>query len=425
MIRLLIIADDFTGALDTGVQMAGNGASTTVTTDRHCSFSNYESTEVLVIDAETRHLPPKEAGDIVRDIVHRAMISKIPHLYKKTDSALRGNVGAELTAMLEASGETVLPFLPALPQIHRVTRNGVHYIDGIPVADSVFGKDPFEPVVHSVVPELIAEQSSVPVHSISIREDTQELQQGITVFDIETQKEMEYAGKFLAETEMLRISAGSSGFGAVLPELLGLCRNRVDRPHLESRLLVICGSVNPITVEQTEIAHQAGFTHWRLKPDQKLDEDYWQSEEGKRTLDELGELLSKSPTMIIDSNDEGGNTPTEQYAAEKGLDMENVRVGISRALGNIMAELFTNPALGVLLITGGDTLYQCMNQIGVSELEPICELYTGVVLSRFNYRNCSRYVLSKSGGFGQKTLFIDLFQILQNQSFDNKKGGLS
>ena len=41
MIRLLIIADDFTGALDTGVQMAGCGAVTKVTTDALCRFEDY------------------------------------------------------------------------------------------------------------------------------------------------------------------------------------------------------------------------------------------------------------------------------------------------------------------------------------------------------------------------------------------------
>lgn len=33
MITLLIVADDFTGALDTGVQLAGSGARTRVVTD--------------------------------------------------------------------------------------------------------------------------------------------------------------------------------------------------------------------------------------------------------------------------------------------------------------------------------------------------------------------------------------------------------
>ena len=166
MITLLIVADDFTGALDTGVQLAGCGAPTRVVTDPEFSPANAAGAEVLVIDAETRHLPPSQAGAIVEGIVRRAVEQKVPYIYKKTDSALRGNVGAELGALLAASGEKALPFLPAYPQIDRCTRGGVHYIEGRPVAESVFGIDPFEPVRHSDIAGLIGAQSGVPVHSL-------------------------------------------------------------------------------------------------------------------------------------------------------------------------------------------------------------------------------------------------------------------
>src|SRR5699024_9220197 len=99
-------------------------------------------------------------------LVARAAAQKVPYIYKKTDSALRGNVGAELGAMLAASGEKALPFLPAYPQMGRCTKGGVHYIDGQPVAESVFGIDPFEPVRHSDLAGLIGAQSGVPVHSL-------------------------------------------------------------------------------------------------------------------------------------------------------------------------------------------------------------------------------------------------------------------
>ena len=401
MIRLLIIADDFTGALDTGVQMAGCGAVTKVTTDAHCSFSDYADAEVLVIDAETRHLSPDAAGKLVRGIVEQAKNAGIPHLYKKTDSALRGNIGAELEAMLDASGEMVLPFLPALPQIGRTTAGGIHYIKGIPVADSVFGADPFEPVTHSAVKDIIAEQSTVAVHINSS-------ESGICVFDAETQEDLQRTGKALKAAGMLHISAGSAGFGSVLPDLLGLRRETVKAPKLDPRLLVICGSVNPITIEQTAEADKAGFAHWRLSPRQKLEPGYWQSKDGHAVLENLRATLHDSPYLIIDSNDEGGNRPTEEYAAVHGLTISDVRVGISHGLGEILGALFTSPDLGTLLITGGDTLLQCMQQLNVKELEPICELYPGVVLSRFAFQGCTKLALSKSGGFGQKTLLVDL-----------------
>ena len=58
MFTLLILADDFTGALDTGVQISKTGARTVVLTDPHADLERFaDETEVLVIDAETRHIP--------------------------------------------------------------------------------------------------------------------------------------------------------------------------------------------------------------------------------------------------------------------------------------------------------------------------------------------------------------------------------
>ena len=57
MVKLLIIADDFTGALDTGVQFAAGGAETRVVTNTDYDFDSVdENVQVLVLDAETRHL---------------------------------------------------------------------------------------------------------------------------------------------------------------------------------------------------------------------------------------------------------------------------------------------------------------------------------------------------------------------------------
>lgn len=270
MITLLIVADDFTGALDTGVQLASCGAHTRVVTDPAFSFGGASEAEVLVIDAETRHLPPAQAAAVVEKIVRQAVAQKVPYIYKETDSALRGNIGAELGALLRASGEQALPFLPAYPQIGRCTREGVHYIDGQPVAQSVFGIDPFEPVRHSRVADLIGAQCGVPVHCVGA-DAPAPAGQGIYVYDAACLEDLERAGRTLAAAGRLHISAGCAGFGAVLPGLLGLCRpDARPRPKLDPRLLVVCGSVNPITVAQLDAAERAGFARLRLTPRQKL-----------------------------------------------------------------------------------------------------------------------------------------------------------
>lgn len=410
MILLLIIADDFTGALDTGVQFAANGIRTQVVVDPQVDFSAHNA-RVLVVDTETRHLPPKEAYDVVSRLTRRAKAAGVSYIYKKTDSALRGNIGAELSAVLEHAGTRQLPFIPAFPQIGRVTLKGVHYVDGVPVTESPFGQDPFEPVRHSVVTELIAEQCAVPSASFpSLKAgDPVPEQDGILVFDAQSQEDLSATGKRLMEEDRLSVMAGCAGFGAVLPKLLGLSSDEAQPvPSLDPRLLVVCGSVNPITLAQLDKAEASGFARMRLTLRQKLEPGYWESREGQKDLADIEKMLAANPLCIIESNDPGGNQPTADYAKELGIDLETMRVRISGSLGYLVGSIFTSPSLGTLLLTGGDTLLQCMNCVGVSELEPICELEKGVVLASFTYNGCTRHVITKSGGFGQDTLLTDL-----------------
>ena len=79
MVDLLIIADDFTGALDTGVQFAARGAATSVITDPAFDFAGVNAgVRVLVLDAETRHLAPERAYALVRQAAARALDAGIP-----------------------------------------------------------------------------------------------------------------------------------------------------------------------------------------------------------------------------------------------------------------------------------------------------------------------------------------------------------
>ena len=392
MLRLLMIADDFTGALDTGVQLAAHGIPTQVVVGQ-ADLSACSST-VLVVDTETRHLPAAKAAKAVEELTRSAVENGVGCIYKKTDSALRGNIGAELAALLKASGARNLPFLPAFPQIGRTTEKGVHYINGVPVNESPFGIDPFEPVRCAEVTKLIHLQTDVPAQSLQPGETAAD-KTGILVYDAATAADLEAAGQQLFQNGTPPVLAGCAGFAAFLPELLGLSDGSVvEVPQLDLR--------------QMDTAEKAGFTRLRLTPRQKLEPGYWASADGKAALAEIEQMLAANPHCIIETNDAGGNQLTADYAAARGIDLDGLRVGISGSVGQMFGALFGSEHLGTLLLTGGDTLLQCMNSVGARELEPVCELESGIVLARFTYQGRTRYVITKSGGFGQEDLLVEL-----------------
>lgn len=228
MLRLLMIADDFTGALDTGVQLAAHGIPTQVVVGQ-ADLSACSST-VLVVDTETRHLPAAKAAKAVEELTHSAVENGVGCIYKKTDSALRGNIGAELAALLKASGARNLPFLPAFPQIGRTTKKGVHYIDGVPVNESPFGIDPFEPVRCAEVTKLIHLQTEIPAQNLRPGETASD-KTGILVYDAATAADLEAAGRQLFQNGTPPVLAGCAGFAAFLPELLGLRTAAWSRPR--------------------------------------------------------------------------------------------------------------------------------------------------------------------------------------------------
>lgn len=422
MITLLIIADDFTGALDTGVQFAAAGAGVRVVTDiRYDYRKSQPGVRVLVMDAETRHLDGREAYEVVWNITKRAMACGVPFIYKKTDSALRGNIGSELTALLDASGQDSLPFIPAFPQMGRITREGVHYINNIPVKDSVFGRDPFEPVTCSFIPDIIHQQSNIQVEVMreeddkrgmdrmeTAREPNRGQQSKIVVYDAQSQESLITAASDLYRKGCLSIMAGCAGFASVLPKLLGLEGGESHVPEFISRFLVVCGSVNPITKSQLDYAQAHGFTRIRLTPRQKLDRGYWDSEEGQGTLRRWMLRCQIESRCILDSNDPDGTDETLEYARKKGISLEEVRTRIVDAMGFVLGNMVERGLNSTLLITGGDTLMGFMNQIKVCEMEPVCEMAPGTVLSRFRISDHMYQAISKSGGFGSEDLLVQL-----------------
>ncbi len=406
MVKLLVIADDFTGALDTGVQFRAKGTVIRFGREEKSFLSDLDDgVNVLIIDAETRHLPAQQAARIVGDIVTEARKAGVDCIYKKTDSGLRGNIGAELTAALKSSGRTCLHFIPAYPQMGRTTRNGMHFIDGIPVAQSVFGKDPFEPVRYSSVEEIIRSQSDVPVG-----------EQGIVLHNAETEADLRRIACKLKQEDQLHLVGGCAGFATVLPELLGLERADDVLPEFTPKLLTICGSINPITLNQLDAAEENGVPRIRLGIRQKLDGSWLDSWDAQAVIQAWAVLAHNHGSTIIECDGLGEPEALEAMRKKLGLDMEQMRCRISETMGTILKRLLDTGLDATLLVTGGDTLMAFMKQIGQSELIPVCELTSGVVLSRIQYSGKSYNLLSKSGGFGARTLLADLEKILIRQN---------
>lgn len=413
MVKLMIISDDFTGALDSGVQFAAYGTHTKVITDPAYDASQAgENAEVVVVNAESRHLSPAEAYKRVFFIAQCAQNAGIPYIYKKTDSALRGNIGSELSAAMNATKTDTMAFLPAFPQLKRITRGGIHYIDEIPVAESTFGQDPFEPVRTSSVADILKAQTSKPIHIHPAQKPNFGSLEGIHVFDASSDEDLIYTCRSLG-LERLHLSAGCAGFATVLAEALQLKGHPVEIPPLDSELFVVCGSVNPITIRQMQAAAEKGVPHIHLSPAQKLDEDWIHTPACTEAVQQWLSLLKEYSGCILDTNGQNSRNETAAYAAEQQLELEELRLRICGNLAALTKRLLDGGLKATLMCTGGDTLLAIMQALGAKELLPLCELFPGVVLSEFVYQNKVYRMISKSGGFGEPDMLCKLIELLK------------
>lgn len=423
LIKLLVIADDLTGALDTGVQFGSKTALVKLYTCELAAdmFENIpDNIEVLIVDTETRHSDHQTAYEKIYNLVCTARKLKISCIYKKTDSGMRGNIGSELSAALAASGRERIHFVPAFPQIGRTTIDGVQYIDGVPVDESVFGKDPFEPVQYSAVRDIIGAQCNTEFHVLNeVTEDGRN--RGILLYNCRTEQDLQKIAKELKRSEEFGLVAGCAGFAAVLPEMVGVKYVVSPRPKLCRRLLVVCGSLNPVSLRQMKTAEAYGAFRIRLSNRQKLDEDFFDTEEGIRFVEDTALEIRKYRCTMIESTDFDQADSSLEYARSKGMAAEEIRSRISDHLGMLLGRLLEKDVHDTIFITGGDTLLSFMKYIGLDQLSPICELYPGVVLSEIAYHSRVYHLISKSGGFGNEELLLDIQRTIDKKEEEDEK----
>ena len=422
MIKLLVIADDITGALDTGVQFSKKGVPTLVATYNQLQRSLYNSSiEVLVIDVESRHLTSAQAYDTVFSVAKFAADAGVRYFYKKTDSTLRGNIGAELTALIDACKTDFLAFVPAFPKNSRTTQGGIQYVDDTPLCETGFSNDPFEPVSSSSIAEIIAQQSDIKTLNILTdqydKADLADTNKTIYIFDAQTDSDMEKLGNTLKSAGKLQFLAGCAGFAEMLPSLIELHTTDVEWLPPKGNQLIITGSVNQVTINQLQRAKSLGYYVITLDTEQKLDPSFPESFAGKQLIHEISTVLGTHQRVIIESvNNRAQMEYTEEIAKKKGLQNVDLRQLISDNIGSLTQHILNTVSVNNLIIFGGDTLYSILQRIDCDGIVPLVEISPGVVLSKTVYANNSFSIITKSGGLGDDDVVsvIDSF-ILQLQ----------
>ena len=125
---ILVIADDLSGAAELSSIAFAHGMTAEVQTE----FQPQAEARVICLDINTRRLSADETTAVLRKLAKHVRTARPEIHFKKTDSALRGNIGAELGVLLEITARVRTVFVPANPSRGRTIRGGEYWSGDTP-----------------------------------------------------------------------------------------------------------------------------------------------------------------------------------------------------------------------------------------------------------------------------------------------------
>lgn len=350
----LVLADDATGALECASLLAGMGCE--VRLSKPAQFSSTQEARVTVIDTESRHLEPSAAAASIR----RAL-GTVPEtaLFKKTDSTLRGNIAAELLAVLDEFPPGPLIYVPAYPAFGRIVRDGQLYVRGLPVAETEFAGDVREPVRNSRIACLFPAERQSCLHSAAgpavLRDALKNGIPGIHICDAEDDEGIGRLFSVIRESGATPTIAGPAGLIREWSRLCGFPRSETRTLPSPEQWLIVCGSLHSQSRRQTARARELGLAVLQA-PEERID----------------------SPAVVA-----------------AGLAREAL-AAIDRQRPD------------ALLILGGDTVMALWQAMDFPKIEPLPEVLPGIAAHRLPEKGL--LVVTKAGGFGDDRLVEQILE---------------
>mgnify|MGYP001292098683 CR=1 FL=1 len=248
--RVFILADDLTGACDSGAAFLASGRSVRVMLDAASPYSHHPES-VLAFTTETRNLPPEQAAKLVTGVVANLKNASSPHLlFKKVDSAARGHFGAETLAALNASGAVLALVAPAFPQAGRTVRAGILSIRDAAAQDTTVALWDLFPTVDSAYVDTLPAAAESELEQRIARALAANIR--VLLCDAQSQADLERLAAAASRLQQPILWTGSAGLAYALAATLPASRSSQSvRPaQREGRTILFVGTDHPVTALQ-------------------------------------------------------------------------------------------------------------------------------------------------------------------------------
>ena len=393
--RLIIVADDLTGAMDVAGPLAGRGLPTWVVASTNgCTLATLPAADVVSINADSRHLSEERAAQRVRNVVRELVHPDSEILIKKIDSTLRGNVVVETLAMLEASGRSAAVVAPAFPRQGRTFIEGVVHVQGVSLNETSFARDALSPPPSEPLHELFRRADAhAEVRSIGrggpIALATDRRRQVFVVdsaSDEDLRATLRTCERHLKDTLLV----GSAGIAEALAEI---CFEQASGastvPALEGPLLFVVGSRTEQSTQQANALIEAGPARIVAAPN--------------GYVDIAAALRAIEPVLVLKATPDtkrGEGDPTE----------------VAKRLGASVATLLDRRSIAAVVATGGDTAAAVLQHLSQPVLRVVGTLLPGIPFSRIQAGGREVWFVTKAGGFGSRDTLVTIARRLRGNA---------
>lgn len=424
MIKLAVIADDLTGANDTALQFAKRNIKSSVEIN-FMQMEDIEDKEVVVVDTDSRDLDEYLSYKRVKDICEKISRYNIKCVYKKIDSTLRGNLGAEIKAVADVFNPDIVIIAPAYPANQRVTIGGYHLLEGKPIELTEIANAPKTPVKKSYLPSILTEQvnekiaildfkllrQKTDIISKKIVEFLQEKKRWIVCDIIEEENFITLMDAVSSYKNILWV--GSAGLAEYLPYFYKWKGNKeLSMKNRKGSVLVCAGSVSHITQNQVRtLLNQRKINLVKINMVRLLEDKNSELIEKSQIINQLIREQKNILLATAQSDDE------VEKAIEIGKKYNLSRKDVSEKIATIMAELVKSidvNGLSGMVLTGGDMAVHICRAIGVNSIKIISEIDKGVPLGFIESNKLEKlFIVTKAGAFGKPDVFIKSIQAIE------------
>jgi uncharacterized protein YgbK (DUF1537 family) len=405
MTKVLIIADDLSGAADCASAFAQVGFDTLVMFGGDAAQA--DSASVLAIDADSRRLPASKAARI-HQALHGLYHVEGALLYKKVDSTLRGNFAEELAAIAASAGLAIVA--PAFPKAGRTTLDGCQYLHGAPLEQSEVWR--VEGMGGAAdIPAMLERQGlrTAAVHLSALRQATAKVAALLeslagdgmhaVVCDVETDDDLRLIAQASLQLRTPCFWVGSAGLAAHLATAVSQTLPAVSAasPKVDVRggILTVVGSMSSISREQARqlgaatriVCLEVAVSVLRGGPLHAGWLDLQQH---------LGAALAQGRDLLL------------TIVADAAVDLDE-GVSLCHALAQLVAPLAAE--VGALIATGGETARALLCAMGYYGLRLAGEIEAGVPLSMAAGPRALA-VITKAGAFGNGNTLLNCYQAL-------------